>query len=442
MNNYLYLLLVLLGINNCATNTRTFSSTETCDVKNFGAIGDGVTKDTKAIQAAIDACADKNGTVLLKQGTFLSGMITLKSNLKFVIDVSATLKASEDDLDYPDTNPPTNNSQLHNCKKALIYGEGIQNIFIEGGGTIDGSGGNPNWGKDKEEPFRPMTIFIVLSNHVTIQNLQIKDSAMWTVVNMETDNLVIKDITINSLFKSNRDGIDIVDCHDALIENVTIASGDDSICFKSGVARGVENVTVKNSRILHSGANGLKFGTASKGAFKNVTFDNIQIDDVKKAVMAVESVDGATIDNIYFKNINFKNSGAPVFIILGKRGKAPQVGSINNVRFENIQGKDMNRNWGSIITGTKIDGTTYSPQNISFSNVQIVAKGGFRKIPNDPPEYEGQYPDVNIWDEMPAYGYYIRHVNKINFENSSITASKEDARPAIVRRDVSDFLMK
>src|SRR5262249_25516142 len=94
-----------------------------CDARDFGAKGDGRTKTTAATQAAIDARADKNGTVYLRNGTFLSGMIRLKSAMTLYIDVSATLKGTQDDADYPTQNPPTTNTQLLNCRKSLVYAE-------------------------------------------------------------------------------------------------------------------------------------------------------------------------------------------------------------------------------------------------------------------------------------------------------------------------------
>lgn len=413
-----------------------------CDVKNFGAKGDGTTRDTAAIQAAIDHCAGTGGTVRLHDGTFLSGMIRLKSDLRFVVEASAKLKGTQDDSDYPDLNPPTDNTQLSNCRKALVYAQSASNLTIDGEGTIDGSGNKPQWlGPSSLHPerTRPMAIYIALSSQVTIQNIHVIDSAMWSVVNLETDNLVIRNIDIHSNLSGTRDGIDIVDCHHVLIDHCRIFSEDDSICLKSGTARGVEDVTVQNCNVLQSTvANGLKLGTASTGAFKNVIFRNISVQNVDKAAMAVESVDGAQISNIQFRDISFTGAGSAVFVILGKRGNPKHIGSIDNILFENIRGSGMKHTWGSAISGTLLGGITYSPSHLVFRNVQITGLGGLTSIPPDPPEYDGRYPDPNLWGDLPASVFYLRHVAGVQFLETKWDVFPRDARAISVERDVKE----
>jgi polygalacturonase len=408
-----------------------------CDARAFGAKGDGKTKDTGSIQAAIDACARTGGVVSLRDGVFLSGMIVLKTGIVLRIEPSATLKGSQDDADYPDTNPPTRNSQLSNCRKALVYAEHADHIAIEGGGTIDGSGDNPRW--NGKENTRPMAIFIALSDDVAIHDISVKNSGMWSVVNMETDNLVIRKLDVRSPFGPTRDGIDIVDCHHVLVEDSQIFSEDDAICLKSGSARGVYDVTVRNCRVLQSSvANGLKLGTASTGSFRKVLFEDISIENVDKAAMAVESVDGADIDDVRFVNIKFHRAGSAIFVLLGRRGSPAKVGSIQNISFMNVDG-DTRHAWGSAISGTDLDGTTYSPRNLAFDNVHVNAQGGLKAVPAGPAEYHGQYPDPNLWGDLPAFGYYLRHVDGASFRDSTIEARPGDAREAIVRVDVSGF---
>jgi polygalacturonase len=422
-----------------------------CDVTQFGALGNGVTKDTIAIQAAIDQCERTGGAVVLHNGVFLSGMITLKNNITLRIEPTATLKGTQDDTDYPDTHPKTDNSQLNNCRKALVYAEKATNVTIEGGGTIDGNGNKPSWiGPNTVSPerTRPMAIFIVQSDHVLIQNIHVRDSAMWGVVNLETDDLTIRGVDLHSDLFANRDGIDVVDCHRVLIENNTIFSEDDSICLKSGTARGIEDVLVRNNRVLQSTvANGLKLGTASAGGFKNVTFENNSVQNVGKAVMTVEAIDGAKVENIVFREITFGHSGTPFFVLLGKRKDNSKdgsphpmpVGSIEGIHFENIQGQVTKQSWGAAISGTVLDGVRYAPKNITFDHVQITFQGDYslRAVPLDPPEYAGQYPDPNIWGDLPASGIYFRHVDGLSIQNSKFVTAPEDARPTVVEKDIT-----
>ncbi|TDF96161.1 S-layer homology domain-containing protein [Paenibacillus piri] len=413
------------------------------DVKDFDAKGDGITKDTAAIQAAIDAAAGTGGSVYLHDGVFLSGMIQLRSNMTFYIDSSATLKGSTLPSDYPDTNPLTYNTQLGpaaNCNKALIYVEHAENVMIDGGGTIDGSGGSFTTGS---EPTRPMAIYTVLSYNVTIQHVYITKSSMWTLVGAETDYLIIRNIYLDVRLSSNRDGIDIVDSWHVLIENVTVNTGDDAICIKSGKRRGVMDLLVRNSNVTASGTNGLKFGTASYGAFKDVRFEDVMVKGVKYCAMCVESVDGADVTNISFQRIDVQDAGNPFFVILGKRSDrttkddAPKKGTMDTVRFQDIIGKNMNTSWASPISGANMsDGTKYRLKNIHFDNVHMVYKGGVTSVPGNPPEYAlNQYPESNIWGNLPAYGYYIRHADGVTFTNNTTDVSPADARSPFVWAD-------
>jgi polygalacturonase len=288
-----------------------------------------------------------------------------------------------------------------------------------------------------------MALYTTLSKRVTIEGITIRNSAMWTLVSLEDDDLTIRDVTIDSTLSGNRDGIDIVDCHHVLVENCTITSEDDSICLKSGTARGVEDVLVRNCHVKRSiVANALKFGTASYGGLSDVTFEKIDIDSADKAAMAVESVDGAAISNVLFRDISFKDVGSPFFVVLGDRGTTPagsphRVGSIDGVRFERISGANLRYNWSSPISGTRTpDGVVHLLKNLSFEGVHLTMKGGLTQVPADPPEYMGQYPDPNLWGNLPAFGYFIRHADGVSFTGSTVNVAAGDARKAIESRDV------
>jgi polygalacturonase len=307
--------------------------------------------------------------------------------------------------------------------------------------VIDGNGNTPKWlggAKVHPERTRPMAIFLVQSTDVMIQDLTVKDAAMWAVVNMEVDNLTIRGLHVHTPLSGTRDGIDIVDCHHVLIENCDVYSEDDSFCLKSGTARGVEDVVIRNSHVLQSSvANGLKLGTASTGAFRDVTFENILVENVDKAAMAVESVDGADISNIVFRNIQFRKAGTAAFVLLGKRGNPPRVGTIDGVTFENVTGSQFKHTWGSAISGTIINGVTYAPKNILFKNVNLTGLAGLNRSPAEPPEYDGRYPDPNLWGDLPAAAYYLRHIEDVRFESCTTEKVASDPRPTLVKRDAN-----
>jgi len=407
------------------------------DVKNFGAAGNGVTLDTAAIQAAINACPS-NGSVWLHNGTYLSGTIYLKSNLTLYIDPTATLLGSGSVSDYPDQHPPLNNGQTHNCRKSLVYAERCANVTITGGGTINGNGRHHF--RSGVEATRPISIWTTLCNQVNLQNINVVDAAMWSVVNMQSDYLTISNMTVNDDgLGGNRDGCDVVDCWHVTIENCTIDSGDDSICLKSGNSRGINDLLVKNCTITRSQSNGLKFGTASHGPFTNIMFQDCTVQHTSHAAMAVESVDGSVISDVTFQNIRFSSCQNGIFVVLGARRSSATAGSINDITFRNITGTSMTDKRGCSISGCFTKGTDYRLKNILFDNVNISFAGGLSSIPANPPEYAGEYPENTMWGNLPAYGYYIRHATNVTFTNCSTRAASADARPWIATNDVSNL---
>jgi polygalacturonase len=425
---------------NSATNTFSFNTLQTNslwqDVKNYGATGNGTTKDTAAIQAAINACPT-GGYVWLHNGTFLSGTIFLKSNMTLYIDPTATLLGSGTTNDYPILNPPANNSQQHNCDMALVYAQSCANVAVDGGGTINGNGRN-NFTSGVEAT-RPISIWTALCNHVNIQNIHIVDAAMWTVVNMQSDYLTVSNITINDDgLNGNRDGIDTVDCWHVIIANCTIDSGDDSICLKSGNSRGVNDLLVTNCIITKSQSNGLKFGTASTGPFTNITFENCTVLNTSHSAMAVESVDGGAISAVTFRRINFASCQNAIFVILGSRSGAA-VGSVDGITFRDITGSGMTDTRGCPISGCFTNGVDYKLKNLLFDNVNISFAGGVGSIPSAPAEYAGQYPENTTWGNLPAYGYYVRHANNVTFTNCFTSAVSPDVRPWLATNDVSNL---
>ena len=407
------------------------------DARSFGAQGNGTTRDTAAIQAAISACP-AGGFVWLHDGVFLSGTIYLKDNMTLFIDPSATLLGSGAAGDYPTLNPPASNSQKSNCQKALVYAESRTNVIIDGGGKIYGNG-KTNFTSGVEST-RPISIWTALCDQVIIRNIAVVDSSMWTIVNMQSDHLSISNVTVNAPSGANRDGCDVVDCWHVIIQNCTIDSSDDSICIKSGNSRGVNDLVVRNCTITKSSSNGIKFGTASTGTFTNIVFQDCTVLNTSHSAMAVESVDGSDISDVTFERINFDGCQNAIFIVLGSRSGAA-VGSIDRIRFKDINGSNMSDTRGCPISGCITNGITYRISNIVFDNVNISFKGGVNSIPSAPPEYAGQYPENTIWGNLPAYGYYLRHAVNITFTNCYTAAASADARPWMTASDVSSLVI-
>ncbi len=460
--------LAAVAIAGCATRTETAAASDaathaarTCDAHAFGAIGDGQAKDTPALQRAIEACSEgAGGTVVLAGGSFLSGTLVLHSHVTLRVEAGATLLGSRDDADYPLLQPPVVNTELANCRHALVYAVGATDVRIEGRGTIDGNADIEKWrGMAQPEGTRPMAIFTALSSNVAIEGVTVRDAATWAVVNLEVDHLVIRGITVDSPHGPTHDGIDVVDGHDVLIEDDTINAGDDGICLKSGSATGLRDVVVRHDHVRGAGvANGLKLGTATVGPMRHLLFEDIAIENAQAAAMAVESVDGGEVSDVTFRRITVADVGTPVFVLLGARGEAA-VGAIHDIRFETIRGGSLRYPWGALLTGAPADAAgRHDLQAITFKDVAITWKGAdgaagphvFGSSPADIarfPFYAGGYPDAKfvfatpaakaevVDYALPGWAFFVRDARGVRFDDCRAALEGADGRVAIAARD-------
>ena len=437
--------------------------TRTCEARAYGALGDGSTKDTAALQRAVDACSGGDGrTVLLAHGSFLSGTLVLHSHVTLRIEAGATLKGSRDDADYPLLSPPIRNTELANCKHALVYAEGATDLRIDGGGTIDGNADVDKWrGMALPEGQRPMAIFTALSSDVAIEDITVRDAATWAVVNLEVARLVVRGITVDSPHGPTHDGIDVVDGHDVLIEDNTINAGDDGICLKSGSATGLRDVIVRRNHVRGAGvANGLKLGTATVGPMRHILFEDIAIENAQAAAMAVESVDGGEVADVTFRRITVADVGTPVFMLLGARGKAP-VGAIHNIRFETIRGDRLRTPWGALLSGAPPDAAgRHDLADISFKDVAVTWRGlgdaaGAHVFGSSAaeaarfPVYRGGYPDAKfifatptaksevVDYALPGYAFFVRNARGVRLADCRAAVDGKEPRDAVVAWDAT-----
>jgi hypothetical protein len=226
-----------------------------------------------------------------------------------------------------------------------------------------------------------------------------------------------------------------------------------------------QNVVVDNC-VGRSSANGLKFGTVSRGGFRNFKVTNLTIFDTYRSAITFAAVDGALIENIVIDGVRSINTGNVFFLRIGDRwskGKKPIMKdiTISNVYAEvpfskpdagyNYEGpiEDLPRN---ISPASIIGLPEYKIQNVKLKNIEIVypgagnplyAKRGLTNAELDSiPEMATAYPEFSQFKELPAWGIYIRHAEGIEFENVTFTASKKDYRPAIVIDDVKGISFK
>ncbi len=407
------------------------------DVKALGATGNGTTKDTAALQAALDSVPPSGGTVYLHDGTFLTGTLRLKSNLTLYIDPTATLKASPDVDDFPAQSPPTENVNLKDCRRAVLYAQGATNVTIDGGGTIDGNGSLPPYRVTAggTEVNRPILFWPVQSSHIVVRNVSFRDGAVWGIVPTECSQVTIDNVYVDSTSVGNRDGIDVVDSSDVTIAHTVLHTEDDAICPKSGVAAGVQRLVVHDTAVTRSThANGIKFGTVSYGALRDSTFTDVLIKNVGMGGISIESADGAEVSNVTFQRIEIDRSGAPLFVVIENRGLAPsgcpgKIGTIDGLHYIDVRATNTTSDDGAAIVGLVQDGVRYPLRDISFDNVDLEFPGGGKTVPGAPSEPSKGYPEYNMFGTLPASAYYFRHVDGLSFTRCRVAVTARDARP-------------
>ena len=281
------------------------------NILDYGTVKDGKTITTKTIQKAIDDCADKGGgTVYFPAGKYISGTLFLKSFVSLYLETGAVLEGSKDLNDYPVTVSKIRSYTDNYTNKSLIYGEDLQYIAITGHGIIDGNGASFQVSNEFAEKslfdsyrVRPYMIRLINCKNITVKDITLLNSPMWVQHYMACTNVNIDGITVSSRVNHNNDGIDIDACDNVRISNCDIISGDDAIVIKSTFDRPCKNITITNC-VLSSNCNAFKLGTESYGDFQNINLNNCIIYETNLAGIALEMVDGGSLDNVSVSDIN------------------------------------------------------------------------------------------------------------------------------------------
>ncbi len=407
------------------------------DVAEHGAVGDGQTVNTRALQAAIDASAARGGGVVyFPPGRYVSGTLILKSNVRLYLEAGATLLGSTSLSDYPSMIPAFRSYTDNYTEKSLIYAEKAENITLEGRGTIDGRGAS------FRGPYkvRPYLIRVISCRNVAMADLTLRDSPMWLQHYLDCDGVAIRGITVHNWANHNGDGIDIDCCDRVRISDCDFSSLDDAITLKSTAMRPCRNVVVTNC-VVSSGCNAVKLGTESNGGFENIVISNCSIYDTRLAGIALEIVDGGTLDRVTVSNVTMTQVGAPVFVRLGNRarpflnGGSPQpAGRLRNVQIRGIQATHA----GPV--GCSITGLPGHPvEDVSLEDIRLRFAGGGTSADSarEVPENERAYPEFKMFGTLPAYGLYCRHVRGLRLRDVDVEYVAPDDRPALVCDDVA-----
>ena len=270
---------------------------------------------TQGIQSAINrAWKDGGGRVVIPKGEFVSGTVFLRSNVQFYFLKGAKLLGSLNPDDY----------QKVGKWKALIIADRTTNVGLAGKGCIDGRGDklalkidslfyagqidSADYNFIEQRPkwtLRPLLLEFLESDKITIQDITLKNSSCWVQTYELCNNLLIKNITVDSDTYWNNDGIDIVDCKNVKITDCDINTSDDGICIKSedwSRKRFCDSIEINNCRV-RSSASAIKLGTSSVSHMRNITIRNIEVYDTYRSAIAIEAMQGGILENILVEKI-------------------------------------------------------------------------------------------------------------------------------------------
>jgi hypothetical protein len=431
----------------------------------FGIKSNGTTLNTTSIQKGIDYIHDNGGgRLVFYVGRYLTGSIYLKSGVTLQLEEGAILVGSLNPFDY---------ERLENWT-ALIFAIGQQNIGITGKGLIDGQGfivannlvdlihsgvvKDPLKYDRPNETIRPQNIYFKACKNVVIKGVTLKDPGSWNQQYDQCKNVLIDGISVDSKSYWNNDGVDIVDCDSVKIVNSFFDAADDGICLKSHNPDFIcQNVFIHNNK-MRTSANGIKFGTASLGGFRNIRIVSNLVFNTYRSAIAIETVDGGIVENIVVDSLRSINTGNAMFLRIGER-RAGKKGRMSGITISNLYAEvpadkpdagynyegpveDMPRN----ISPASIAGIPgLMIENVSLKNIEIHYPGGgnanFAKAGLDEldkvPELPANYPEFSMFRELPAWGIYIRHAKGISLEDVTLVCDKKDYRKPVVLDDVS-----
>ena len=390
-------------------------------IRDYGAVSDTTQLSTEAVQRAIDDCHRAGGgRVVVSAGNYKVGSLVLRSHVNLHLEAGATIYGSTSLADYKPMRSSYVSLRTQTETVQLIYADNVDDVVIDGFGTIDGQGrAFPKLSWNDEGITRPHLLRFIQSRDVVVKDVTLKNSGCWMQHYLACDRLRIEGIKVRNRNNYNNDALDIDGCHDVVVRGMIADSDDDGITLKSTSPRCCENIRIADC-VVSSHCNAVKLGTETNGGFRNINISGIV---VKPSEDQTES---------------------PIFIRLGNRGRGykegqviDNVGKIDGVRLHHIQV----RNAGSM--GCSITGLPGHPvENVCIDHVTIHHKGGVTEdqmqeiAQRVADEKEKEYPEATMWGNLPAKGFFVRHVRHIRFSDFEVTTIQPDCRPEIVNEDV------
>jgi hypothetical protein len=339
-----------------------------------------------------------------------------------------------------------------------------------------GFGGGPGAGTK--------TIALKNCRNVILRDFSVLQGGWFALLATGVDNLTIDNLKVDT----NRDGFDLDNCRNTRIANCSVnAPNDDAIVLKSSYAlgelRSCENITITGCQVSgwdvgsfldgtykttqdrapdRDGPTGrIKCGTESNGGFKNIAISNCVF--VRSRGLALESVDGAIIEDIAISNITMRDvSNSAIFLRLGNRARGPEgtpVGAIRRVTISHVVASNVDARYPIILAGL----ANHPIEDVTLTDIRVVSRGGLSLDdvakqspelvntfflrgpglggPHDPfmpPEQEKGYPEPSMFGLLPAYGMFVWHAKNLTVDQLDVGYAKEDSRPAVVLMDAAN----
>ena len=391
--------------------TGSTSFSQVYNIKDYGAIANGRTICTDAIQKTIDIC-NKNGggTVLVPAGEFVTGTFHLKSNVNLYLENGSILRGSSHLKDYTGYKVAGYDSGYY----GLIFTEKAENVSISGMGTIDGNDQFFfNWNKAKsldsnttqftrqKENYRKvdsgigdgpvvpninrphqMVVFSICKN-VQVKNIMLVNSPFWTLHFADCDAVLVSGIRLwSNLYVPNADGIDVTSCTNVTISDCDIRTGDDAIAIVgfnhhfeipgfNGLHHLSENIVVTNCN-LQSSSSAIRIGFLDQNTVRNIHVSNVNITNSTRGI-GIFLRDEGSLENMTFSDITIETklrtgdwwgNGEPIHISAINGRETCALGHIKNISFHNISCISEN---GIIVFGTKES----QIEDVSFDNISL-----------------------------------------------------------------------
>lgn len=431
---------------------------QTYNIKDYGAMADGKTINTNAIQKTVDDCARKGGgTVCVPSGEFITGTFSLKNNVNLHLESGALLKGSANIKDYKSYEKPTYGTNYY----GIIFTENAENVSITGSGAIDGNDrAFFEWDKAKTldsatiryarqkgnyrkvehgigdgpvvpiEPRPRQMVLFAQCKRVTLKDVSLLNATFWTLHFADCDAVLVDGIRLwSNLLVPNADGIDVTSSSNVTIANADIRTGDDAIAivgydhhfeipgFK-GIKKDCENIVINNCN-LQSASSAIRIGFLDQNNVKNIQISNVNITNSTRGI-GLFLRDRGSLENINISNVYIQTklrtgdwwgNGEPIHISAIRGNPDGKLGEIKNVNFSNVICEGEN---GLLVYGT----SESTIQNLSFKDITFKIVGSkLNDVAGGNIDLRGVLGEKNQIFKHDIPGLYAQHVDGLTIED-------------------------